>query len=610
MALVMSSIDTDAVSELKCGKCSQVFNKRKYLKRHHESCQSDGESVTENKQKCFSCTQCDSTFRKIKTLNLHIREDHGLDPSEACESSEELPENDPIQDDELVDKTENTETNVKVSTEEAVAPDAEPAEEVSEEATDPVGASEEATGVIEYVDNLSDAVQAYQNEVTPMDDSVVGEAAETVVSDEKVDPEEDEFDLDTEDPRLVKMQNLMKKSEYFRSRKTLFKPYVPSDKTFMTLDDLTLPEGFQVYAQSRPGGRHVDKEFLTPDRYFILRSKVACVEYANLMEILDGQTNDDQKRAAEEENIIEIESPIRVTKKRKSVGPASFKAKLKRKFQETNDDDVIEKLPRGTKIHFQASTPNPGSSFNHGRGVTITPINMSSSMKSSSSSSRRKKSLKCCNRTFMTEVGLNRHKEREHNKPRKTSSESINLIDEEDQQVKCDHCPRIFKSHSKLTGHVKKDHSVKCGDCKDLFPSRLAMLQHTKESHIIPCKKCKTVYRTKEKLSEHEQKIHHNFCKFCDLNFDVRTLLITHIKDNHTFRCIYCSEVSSSEQLLDDHMKEKHHQCEECEDEFSWPDSDHQCFYTQNKQAPQSIRVIEQNLYRGYHFFTAPTISL
>ena len=63
----------------------------------------------------------------------------------------------------------------------------------------------------------------------------------------------------------------------------MIKLYSPSaSKDFKAVDE-DLPEGFRVYENVRRGGKHCDKEFLTPCGEYVLRSKVAAQEYCKLL---------------------------------------------------------------------------------------------------------------------------------------------------------------------------------------------------------------------------------------------------------------------------------------------------------------------------------------
>merc|ERR1719282_930528 len=224
------------------------------------------------------------------------------------------------------------------------------------------------------VDDLTDAVTAYQQaiEITPMieegdqplefnEQQQKEDDQEEVVVDEDGDTNEDVTDemvidgwaiSDDDDPKLIRMTKLLKKSPYFKSRTQSCKRYVQTEKSFMTIEDPSLPEGFRVFEQMRSTGRHIDREFVTPDGFFVLRSKVACTEYAKLMEKAEEEEEGNDSDSAEviesdedDDKIIEVSPAKRPSsvslgnpaKKQKSYdfGPASFKSKLQKKLNET-----------------------------------------------------------------------------------------------------------------------------------------------------------------------------------------------------------------------------------------------------------------------------------
>merc|ERR1712029_299267 len=48
------------------------------------------------------------------------------------------------------------------------------------------------------------------------------------------------------------------------------------------------------------------------------------------------------------------------------------------------------------------------------------------------------------------------------------------------------------------------------------------------------------------------------------------------------YRCFECDSAFDTKTNLETHMREGHKDkfCDECEDEFSWPDESHDCYYT------------------------------
>lgn len=63
-----------------CSECNQAFNSQITLTKHSEEAHSDSHSV----DKTFHCTQCDKSFKELRTLRLHLKI-HNADYPEHCE---------------------------------------------------------------------------------------------------------------------------------------------------------------------------------------------------------------------------------------------------------------------------------------------------------------------------------------------------------------------------------------------------------------------------------------------------------------------------------------------------------------------------------------------
>ena len=73
MTQVVSSLNGVGETErddLSCNNCAQIFSRKKFLRRHMEACEGSGAAQeseeTSAKQKGYSCSECDSSFRKQK----------------------------------------------------------------------------------------------------------------------------------------------------------------------------------------------------------------------------------------------------------------------------------------------------------------------------------------------------------------------------------------------------------------------------------------------------------------------------------------------------------------------------------------------------------------
>ena len=68
---------------------------------------------------------------------------------------------------------------------------------------------------------------------------------------------------------------------------------------------------------------------------------------------------------------------------------------------------------------------------------------------------------------------------------------------------------------------------------------------------------------TRQRLHQHVQSLHGHVCPDCPLTFQTRALMVAH-------------------------LKAEHQTCAVCEDEFSWAEADHECYYTRNSVRPGS----------------------
>ena len=59
-----------------CERCNETFTRRKYLKRHLETCQASADEETPLKQKGHPCIKCDKQFLRSGHLLRHIRGVH------------------------------------------------------------------------------------------------------------------------------------------------------------------------------------------------------------------------------------------------------------------------------------------------------------------------------------------------------------------------------------------------------------------------------------------------------------------------------------------------------------------------------------------------------
>jgi len=166
--------------------------------------------------------------------------------------------------------------------------------------------------------------------------------------------------------------------------------------------------------------------------------------------------------------------------------------------------------------------------------------------------------------------------------------------------IKCSLCPITFENQKKLDAHKDLKHKVHCPKCPAVCSSKEEMLDHRRMKHTMRCNIClmrdKTTsaeYASKLELWRHERSSHSFKCpvgaQCANLNFVYRDKLEEHTAKAHRFRCPECARAFSGAEELSAHSSE-HQQCSVCEDEFSWPEPDHRCYYTRNKVRPQVRR--------------------
>ena len=226
--------DDDLCSDYEMKKAENEDSKRNNAKKVSNNKTLDPSSLFFTPKKGPKLTT-KSTFRKVKTLNLHLREDHDIDPDTLPSNSNENIENEAGGNnaEELVAKSD--ENNAQDETEDNNM-------EVADEDVD------KELDVSTSVDDLTDAVTAYQQaiEITPMieegdqplefnEQQQKEDAQDEIVVDEDGDTNEyvtDEMVIDgwaisdDDDPKLIRMTKLLKKSPYFKSRTQSCKRYV------------------------------------------------------------------------------------------------------------------------------------------------------------------------------------------------------------------------------------------------------------------------------------------------------------------------------------------------------------------------------------------------
>ena len=141
------------------------------------------------------------------------------------------------------------------------------------------------------------------------------------------------------------------------------------------------------------------------------------------------------------------------------------------------------------------------------------------------------------------------------------------------------------------------DHLFKCDHCPEMFETDAELQKHLENVHQIKCQKCTKVFYKKEDAEKHERTDHHHPCYKCSFVLDSKRELQEHIRILHTFNCNYCSHTCDEVGKLSEHEDSKHGSCAQCEDEFTWVEPGHKCYFTDKQIPPNVGRVVVQNMY-------------
>jgi len=167
----------------------------------------------------------------------------------------------------------------------------------------------------------------------------------------------------------------------------------------------------------------------------------------------------------------------------------------------------------------------------------------------------------------------------------------------EPAKLRCTKCPSLFESSQELQKHLLT-HKIKCDYCDSLFDKK-EQKEHHKKVHLIKCKHCKEALYGENQLEIHMKKNHNFKCEKCKEGqvYSKLSFLTDHIKKEHEFKCPSCPKLFDAIEMVEAHEKAVHQACDICEDEFTWTDESHRCYYTKAKIAPATDRVQIQNLY-------------
>jgi len=254
---------------------------------------------------------------------------------------------------------------------------------------------------------------------------------------------------------------------------------------------------------------------------------------------------------------------------------------------------IINTIPKSTTIVF-----SPG--IQKTRTIDVKTKKQSINVKPQNQSSSKKMLCSLCKRVFLTRVEFSNHMAKDHKKGKsktaelaectkcdKTFSKKTTLNDhmKTDHCHKCAKCRQSFDTKDSLSKHMRS-HFIKCDKCNFAGESKQKVLEHKKTEHNFKCSKCRQAFDFKDKLENHVRANHFFKCGKCNVVFDAKSLQEAHNKKFHYFPCTSCDKVFDMKQRLMTHDKTFHHSCDVCEDEFSWPEPGHSCYYTKNNIRP------------------------
>ena len=216
------------------------------------------------------------------------------------------------------------------------------------------------------------------------------------------------------------------------------------------------------------------------------------------------------------------------------------------------------KFGKGIKISCQ---PNPEANKTENKNIV--------EIKNVSIKKKNKLQVKCetCDQALPNKNELLKHKKDLH-------------------YMNCFKCSAKFEKESQLDEHMNKRHVVNCNKCEAIFDNKANYLIHKKEVHLYKCTHCGSCFDEKVKLDKHDIEYHNLKCRHCTNKFIDRDLLKAHIVKAHYHRCTECPSTFEEQSLLVKHEAKVHRSCEVCEDEFSWVEASHECYYTRNKLRP------------------------
>ena len=171
-----------------------------------------------------------------------------------------------------------------------------------------------------------------------------------------------------------------------------------------------------------------------------------------------------------------------------------------------------------------------------------------------------------CQKTFKTAFTLRQHKSVTH-----------------ENYLQCTRCWKYFSDNEKLRIHIQSHEDVKCEYCDKTFTSNSVKIRHVKLTHghrNYECKKCTKLFSDKDKWEVHQLQCNIKQCSICKKNFKMQKNLNRHMRHVHKIKkihendlsCKSCDKKFSYSSLQRIHFKLKHEnytKCKQCKKIFS-----------------------------------------
>ncbi|XP_053965769.1 zinc finger protein 816-like [Anastrepha ludens] len=149
--------------------------------------------------------------------------------------------------------------------------------------------------------------------------------------------------------------------------------------------------------------------------------------------------------------------------------------------------------------------------------------------------------------------------------------ERCSFLPTSNNNLKCQICDRILRSHSTLKTHLLKVHNIgelphKCSYCEQRFAQRNLKREHEVRAHTKEfewfCPFCAKGFANRRDMEIH-QMVHtgerKNICEHCGKGFRLKHQMTEHVKIMHErlrrFKCTMCPKDFLRKRVLDDHMR-------------------------------------------------------